>query len=32
MSPEYEDFGIGVAFDATADYDWYWTAVFGTEF
>jgi uncharacterized protein YkwD len=31
MNPAYEDIGIGVAYDASSTYGWYWTQDFGTE-
>lgn len=30
LSPAYQVIGIGLAFDASATYEWYWTADFGS--
>jgi uncharacterized protein YkwD len=31
MNSSFEDIGVGVAYDASSDYGWYWTQDFGAE-
>jgi uncharacterized protein YkwD len=32
MDPDFDDIGVGVAYDVSAEWDWYWTQDFGTEY